>query len=415
MGLLDRLEAKALSARDLQLNEIATIYNGGGRSAGGKNVNWKTALQVSTVLACARVIANGLAQVPFKLIKEAPDGKSRQPAKDHPLYDLLALRPNFYQTSFEYRETLGLHAVLTGTHFSFINRVRGQVHELIQFEPQNVKVKRDDKTLELSYAVTPPKGGAPQIFPAEAIWHVRGPSWNSYEGLEAVKLAREAIGLAMATEEGHARLHKNAARVGGLISVEGALQEKQYNDMHKWVKEHFLNEGAYSTMILDRGAKFTSAAQSGVESQHLETRRYQVEEVCRSMGVMPIMVGYSDKAATYASAEQMFLAHLVHTLSPWYQRIEQSADVNLLTEQERKAGYRFKFIEEGLLRGSLEATKNFLLAMVNGGIMTANEGRAKLDLNPDGDAASNKLRVPVNLTVDPAALAGAGNDKPAKE
>ena len=415
MGLLDRLEGKALSARDLQLNEIGTLYNGGGRSAGGKNVNWKTALQVSTVLACARVIANGLAQVPFKLIKEAPDGKSREPAKDHSLYNLLALKPNFFQTSFEYRETLGLHAVLTGTHFSFINRVRGKVHELIQFEPQNVKVLRDRDTLELSYDVTPPNGGAAQRFPAEAIWHVRGPSWNSYQALEAVKLAREAIGLAMATEEGHARLHKNAARVGGLISVEGALKDDQYKQMHKWVQDHFLNEGAYSTMILDRGSKFTSAAQSGVESQHLETRKYQVEEVCRAMGVMPIMVGFSDKATTYASAEQMFLAHLVHTLSPWYQRIEQSADVNLLTDAERKEGYRFKFIEEGLLRGSLEATKNFLLAMVNGGIMTANEGRAKLDLNPDQDEASNKLRVPVNLTVDPAALAGAGKEKTDKE
>jgi HK97 family phage portal protein len=419
MGLLDRIEGKTLSSRDLQLNEIGTLYGGGGlfggrRNASGQNVNWRTALQVSTVLACARVYANGLAQVPFKLIKESADGKTKLPAKDHPLYDLLHRRPNFFQTSFEYRETLAFHLVLAGAHYSFINRVRGDIYELLPFEPQCVEVKRDAKTLQLSYKITPPNGGAPETFPAEGIWHVRGPSWNGWHALPAVQLAREAIGLAMATEEGHAKLHRNAARVGGLISVEGALTEKQYNDMHKWVKEHFINEGAYSTMILDRGSKFTSAAQSGVESQHLETRKYQVEEVCRSCGVMPIMVGYSDKAPTYASAEQLFLAHVVHTLAPMYERVEQSAAAQLLTDKDRKDGISPKFIAEGLLRGQLKDTKDYLLGLVNGGVMKANEARDKLDLDPDSDPASNKLRVPVNLTVDPGSLIG-NDPTPKKE
>lgn len=394
---------KAISPRDLLLD----LLENGGKSGSGKAVNWKSALNVTTVLACERVIAEGIAQVPLKLMREAPDGKSRQPAKDHPLYDVLFRRPNFFQTSFEYRETVALHVVLCGDHFSYINRVRGRIHELLPFEPQYVEVKRDPRTWELRYKVSSPEGREPQEFPASAIWHVRGPSWDSYKGLEAVRLAREAIGLALATEEHHAKLHANGARVGGLISVDGPLTEKQYGDMHKWVEDHFKGSSkAFNTMILDRGAKFTSAMQTSVDAQHLETRRYQVEEICRALRVMPIMVGYTDKASTYASAEQMFLAHVVHTLSPWYSRLEQSIDANLLTDEERRSGLSAKFIEEGLLRGSLESTKNYLLGMVNGGLMTANEGRAKLDLNPDDDPASDKLRVPVNLTIDPASLVG---------
>lgn len=404
MGLLDRLEGRAAREAKMSTFELWKEIYGGQPSASGKTVNWKTALQVTTVLACARVISQGIAQIPFKVYEESKDGRSRLPAKEHPLYNVLHLKPNDYQTSFEYRETLGLHAVLTGAHFSFINRVRGEIKELIPFDPQFVEVKRSrDGTL--TYKVTPENGEA-QEFPAEAIWHVRGPSWNSYTALDLIKLAREAIGLAIATEEGQAKLHSNGARVGGILSVEGSLGDEKYEQLRKWVAKNFEgSENAGRTMILDRAAKFTSAQQTAIDSQHLETRAYQVEEVCRALGVMPIMVGHSDKAATYASAEQMFLAHNVYTMAPWYQRIEQSADVNLLTEKDRAAGLYTKFTEEGLLRGSLKDTKDTILGYVNGGVLTVNEGRALLERNPLAGEENDKLRVPANIV---------GEAKPAK-
>jgi len=171
------------------------------------------------------------------------------------------------------------------------------------------------------------------------------------------------------------------------------------------------SQNAGKPMILDRAAKWISTSMTGVDAQHLETRKHQIEEICRFFRVMPIMVGYSDKAATYASAEQMFLAHVVHTLSPWYQRLEQSIDANLLTEKDRAAGYYANFVEEGLLRGSIETTANMLDKYVNGGLMTPNEGRAKLDMNPDPDPASDKLRIPANIVGKLPAEQGAGNDE----
>jgi len=328
-----------------------------------------------------RVIGEGIAQVPLKLIHESKDGKTRLPAKDHPLYNLLAYRPNGYQTSFEFREMLAWHVVLTGNFFAFKNVVFGKIIELIPFEPGSVVVNRADNGV-LTYDVTA-QSGAMNTFPAEAIWHVRGPSWNSWMGLEAVQLAREAIGLAMATEEQHARMHKNGVRASGVYSVEGALNPEQYKGLKAWIdKEMSGLANAGKAMVLDRGAKWLNTSITGVDSQHLETRKYQVEEICRFFRVMPIMVGYSDKAATYASAEQMFLAHVVHTMSPWWQRLEQSIDANLLTEKDRKAGYYSQFVEEGMLRGDSAATSAFLTQLTTNGIMTRNEARAKLDLNP---------------------------------
>lgn len=403
-----------LPARKMTSEELWLELYGAASSATGKTVNHKTALQVTTAIACGRVVSEGVAQVPFKLYQEGADGRSRLPAKDHPLYEILSLRPNGFQTSFEYRETMALHLVLCGAHFSVINRgaTGRKILELLPLEPQHVTVQRArDGTLTYKWQ---PEEGPSQTFRANEIWHVRGPSWNGYLGLEAVKLARDAIGLAMATEESQAKMHANGARAGGLLSVEGNLDDKKYDQLRAWLAKHYEgSHNAHRTMILDRAAKFTSTQQTGVDSQHLETRRFQIEEICRALRVMPIMVGHSDKATTYASAEQMFLAHVVHTLAPWYQRIEQSVSVNLLTPAERQQGYYAKFTEEGLLRGAMKDTKDTILGYVNGGVLTVNEGRALLDRNPDPDPASDKMRIPANITGSvPVEKASPPTDKP---
>jgi HK97 family phage portal protein len=384
------------------------------QSATGKSVTEETALRVATVFACMRVIGEGIAQVPLKLIKEGADGRSRLPARDHSLYDLLAYRANPWQTSFEFRETLAWHVGLTGNFIAFKNVVGGKIIELIPFEPGCVVANRDDFTGVMTYDVVLPSGVS-KTFPAEAIWHVRGPSWNSWMGLDAVVMAREAIGLAMATEEQHARMHKNGVRHSGVYSVDAVLDQKQFTDLRNWIEREMggpANVGR--PMVLDRAAKWLNTSYSGVDSQHLETRRYQVEEVCRFFRVMPIMVGYSDKAATYASAEQMFLAHVVHTLSPWYQRLEQSIDANLLTKQDRAEGYYSQFVEEGLLRGDSKATAEYLTKLSTNGIMTRNEARAKLDLNPlDGlDEPLTPANMNIGTDGTPAASQGL-EDEPA--
>jgi len=389
--------ADAFARKSLSTYDVFKDMLGRRTSATGKVVNVKTAIEVSAVFACLRVIANGIAQVPFKVMRQSEDGKTRLPAVKHPLYELLKCRPNEWQTSFEYREMLAMHMVLCGNAFSFVNRSnRAGVMELIPFEPGCVTVKRaDDWTL--TYEVRG-QDGKTQPFPANAIWHLRGPSWNGWMGLEAVQLAREAIGLAMATEEQQGRMQKNGVRASGTYSVEGTLKEDQYKSLKKWIEDNHTGiENAGSPMVMDRNAKWLQHSMTGVDAQTLETRRNQVEEICRFALVNPIMVGAESKNTTYASAEQMFLAHVVHCLSPHYARIEQSADVNLLTKEERADGYYTNFIDAGLLRGSIETQKDVILGYVNGGVMWPNEGRALLDLNPDPDPASDRLRVPTNI------------------
>lgn len=370
------------------------IYGTGRVSLAGKTVTLENALRVASAFGCGRVIGNGVAQVPLKLMREA-SGR-RLPARDHPLYEILALKPNPWQTSFEFRTMMSFHVEFCGNFYAFKNAPAGQVRELIPFEPGRVRVERG-QDLSLKYFVRSEDGATEKEYPAAAMWHVRGPSWTSWIGMEWLQIAREALGLSMAAEESQAKLHANGVQTAGTYSVDRKLNEEQYKQLRQWLIEEHAGAKAGGPMLLDSGATWTSTQMKSVDAQHIETRKMQVEEVCRFFGVMPIMVGYSDKASTYASSEQMFLAHVIHTLSPRWTMYEQSMDANLLTQKEREAGYYFDFVEEGMIRGAVKDTQAAITGYIAGGVMTQNEGRAKLDLNPDPDPESDKLHLPVNL------------------
>lgn len=383
--------------------DLFRLLHGWMATKSGASVSHASALEVSVVLACARVIAEGIAQVPFKLYRQV--GDQMVPANGHPLYDLLHLKPNGWMSSYDMRELMGMHASMTGDSVAFVNRLRGEVREIIPLNPSHVTWEQKSD-YRIVYKVTSPSGSV-QEFPQEAIWHVRGPSWDGVSGLDIVKLARESIGLAMTTEQTHARLHASGAKVSGVYSVEGTLNEESYKKLRSWIdKEYGGVQNSGKVMILDRAAKFTQQTMTGTDAQHLETRKFQIEEICRAFRVMPIMVGYSDKTATYASAEAMFIQHVVHTLSPWYARIEQAAECQLLTEAERKEGYFIKFNAAGLMRGShKDRSEYFAKALGSGGApawMTQDEVRALEELNPlGGDAA--KLPKPTNVPKTPPA------------
>lgn len=343
-------------------------------SASGVVVTPERALSVTTVFDCLRVMSDGVSQVPLQIYKS--EGSNREPAIDHPLYNVLRLNPNEWQTSFEFRENLMFQAGLLGNFFAFKNKVRGQIRSLIPFEPNTVSVVVDSTTRKIAYNAT--MNGESKIFPAESIWHVRGPSWNTYIGMKAVEYAREAIGLSINIEDSQSKLHANGVQISGIYSFKGNLSQKQNNDLLAFIKRNKSGD----PMIVDREATFTPVTMSGTDAQTIENRRFQIEEICRAFRVMPIMIGQSDKAATYASAEQQFLAHVVHTLMPWYTRLEQSIDCNLLTEADRAAGYYSNFKENALMRGTSEVRSSFYDKMYRMKAMSPNEIRELEDMNP---------------------------------
>jgi HK97 family phage portal protein len=383
MGLFDRFKIWRKSTDPLAI--LAEMMRGGRTSKAGPTINLENTLRVGTAFACIREIAQGCAQVPFKIYK-----KGGQEATDHPLYELLTAMPNDWSTAFEFIETLLMHTSL-GNGYAYKNvGASGKLLELIILDPSRVqKMQRPDYSIV--YKVTAPTG-AMQEFPAETIWHLRGPSWDGLNGLDIISLAREALGLSVATEESHSKLHSKGVRPSGIYSVEGTLSAEQHKALRKWIEAEFGGaENAGTPMILDRAAKWISTAMTGVDSQHLETRKFQIEEVCRFFGVFPMIVFHSDKTSTFASSESFFEANNKLTLSRWYRRIELSANAYLLTKKERKEGYYCKFNANALMRGSAkDRAEYYARALGSGGHpgwMTPDEVRALEEMNPRGGDA----------------------------
>lgn len=397
MGVLTQFWGRLTGSEPTITNSADLLKSFGEGDHAGQSVTTKSAIQTSAVLCCARVIAEGLAQVPCKVYRDDDTGSPVE-AKEHPLFFLLNRKPNDWQTSFEFREQIGFHLALTNNAFIFKNRVNGKIEELYAFLPNTVTVEQADD-LTLTYKVQDTKGRL-RTLPADDVWHIRGPSWDGIQGLDAINLAAKTIGLSMATEEFGSKFFENGGRPGGIITTKPGttpLSAEQRNEIKTlWAAQHQGSKNAHKTVMLPFDLDFTSVSTNANEAQWIESREFIIKEICRFFRVQPIMVMASD-ATSYASVEQLFLNHLMHTLMPWYERFEQSAEVSLFTKAELLDGYSVKLNSNALLRANTADRASYYQTMRSIGAMTANEVRAKEDMPRHADAEADKLAPAANI------------------
>jgi HK97 family phage portal protein len=379
----------------LTLNQLGTMAGWiGWGSASGATVNEFTALDVPVVFCAARVIAEGIGQMPARLVEESFDsatGLSHLKIKrDHWAHQLLSVRPNSWQTSFEFREGMIFNAALGYGAIAIKNVVRGQVRELLPVPAGSWSLdQKADWSLQFRVDYSDKTHG---YFSRDEVFYVRGPSLNGYEGLPAVRQAREAIGLSKALERQQAKLAGNGGKPSGVLSFAQPLKPETKEKLRETWQAKFGANGDGGIAILDGDAKFHSMTMTSVDAQYIETRRLQVEEIARAFRVQPIMLMQADKAATFASAEQMFRNHVIHTLGPWVERFEQAANRDILGNQ---TGIRFDLDERNLLRGDFkDQAEYYAKALGSGGTpawMTQNEIRVEVGLNPVDDESANRL------------------------
>jgi HK97 family phage portal protein len=385
---------------------LARLFASWSESKSGAVVNVDTTLRVAAAFACGRVLAEGIAQIPLKLYREEKSGK-KNVATDHPVHWILSRRPNDWMTSFEWREAGMFHAIFARGAVSYINRgLSGkEVIELLPLVPGSWTV-RQGADREIFYDVQDVAGGLVGSFPRSSIFRVRGPSWNTVDALSLVNQARDALGLAIAIEEGQARMFANGARPGGILSTDKTLTTEARSRLKALADEGLaglLNTGRIP--VLDDGLKFIAAAMTGVDAQTLESRKHQVEEIARMFRVFPQMIGYADKTSTYASAEQFFIAHVVHSLGPWIERWEQAITRDLLTEKELREGYFAKFSVQALLRGDAAARAAYYKASLgtasSPGWNSPNDVRRLEDQDPDENPAADRIVTVADLSQKP--------------
>jgi HK97 family phage portal protein len=361
--------------------------SGGLTTKAGEIITPDNALNISTVHACVRVIAETIASLPLKLYRRKSDG-TKELALKHPLYKIMHRRPNENQTAFEYKEQKVTQLCLRGNGYGLIERTNaGVVANIIPLDPARMEVAVANGQPRYKYTWL---DGKQEIISPDRIWHIRGLSTNGYEGLSPVTLAREAMGLASATEGHGARLFKNGAKPGGILTTPGTLTEKAIERLKKTWSKAYSGDNQHNVAVLEQDLKYQVIGFSNEDSQFLQTRTFQVEEITRIYRVPPFLIGHPDKTSTYASAEQSMTSFIKHTIRPYVERIEQSADRALLTEKEQDR-YFFEFDMEGLLRGDSKARAEFYASGIQNEWLSPNEARAKENLNPreGGDEFKN--------------------------
>ena len=370
-----------------------------GMAGSGKSVNARTAIQVSTVYACVRVIAETVASLPFSVFEQDKTGS--QKALDHPLYRILHDEPNPEMTSFVWREAMLTHLLLWGNSYSQILRAgRGSVIGLYPLLPDHMEVDRDDKG-KLTYTYSTTSGEQVKLRP-EDVLHIPGLGFDGIMGYSPIAVERNAVGLSIAAEEFGGKFFGNGATPSGILTHPNTVKNPKAL-RESWMEAYGGSSNANRVAILEEGMTFTRISMPNNEAQFLETRKFQVEEICRIYRVPPHMIADLEHA-TFSNIEHQSIDFAVHCIRPWLVRIEQSVNRALFSEKE-KGRFYCQFNLDGLMRGSYkERMEGYSIARQNGW-MTANDIRNLENQNPipkeeGGDALLvNGNMIPVSLAM----------------
>lgn len=405
-------------SRDKPQNAISaapTFFFGSSNS--GKTVNPKNAVQMSTVYACVRVIAETIASLPLAVYEDTDTGS--QKATDHPLYRVLHDEPNPEMTSFVMREVMLSHLLLWGNSYCQIIRTgKNHVASLYPLLPDRMEVDRDSQTGALVYTYTTTEGNAVKLKPSDVL-HIPGLGFDGIMGYSPIALEKNAIGLGIAAEEYGSTFFKNGARPSGVLTHPNTVKDPK-RLRENWNATYGGSSNGGKVAILEENMSFTPISLPNNEAQFLETRRFQVEEICRIYRVPPHLVGNLDRA-TFSNIENQSIDFAVHTIRPWLVRIEQAMNRALFADSE-KGRFYVQFNLDGLMRGDYKSRmEGYAIARQNGW-MSANDIRALENLNPipDEEGGSTYLvngnMVPINLCgISQVVAAATAAEKAAEE
>jgi len=375
--LLSRLLAPRQAA--IQITELADMLdNIGYTTASGAHITADSALRQSTVFACVRILSESIAQLPIKLRRKDGDIATDEP--NHSAVRLL-MKPNSWQTPFEFWQMVGVHHELRGNFYALKNRNgRNEVVEMLPVNPDQVRPEQLDDW-SIVYHIT--SGGVTKTYPQRDIFHLRNMSSDGVAGLSTIGLHREPIGLAMQTEKHGATLFQNGAQIGKVFEKEaGVLSDQAYDRLKAELKKYQGAENAHKTLILEDGLKVKTIGMTSEDAQFLETRRFQKQEIASIFGVPMFLINDTEKSTTWGSGlEQISRAFLRYTLKPRLTRITQAMARELLSPGERNTLF-FEYDTKSFEMGDFENTINALSKAIENGILNPNESREKLGENP---------------------------------
>lgn len=391
VGLLKRL----FGIRDKPKNSmVGSVFRPFfGSSSAGKMVTERSAMQMTAVYACVRILAESIAGLPLHVYRYNSTG-GKEKATEHPLFFLLHDEPNLEMTSFVFRETLMTHLLLWGNAYAqIIRNGRRVVTAIYPLMPSRMRVDRDDNgRLYYEYTRYGDEAGAGKretvkLSPEEVL-HIPGLGFDGLVGYSPIAMAKNAIGMSMACEEFGAKFFANGAAPGGVLEHPGILKDPA-RVRESWNATFGGSSNANKVAVLEEGMKYTPISVSPNEAQFLETRKFQIDEIARIFRIPPHMIGDLERSS-FSNIEQQSLEFVKYTVGPWVTRWEQALSRSLLVGNDR-SHFLIKFNLDGLLRGDYESRMNGYATARQNGWMSANDIRELENMDRISDEEGGNL------------------------
>ena len=373
----------------------------GGETASGEYITASKALSNMALLRCVSLISESIGMLPLNLIQR---GDEKAHAVDHPLYKLLKTKPNEFQSAYKFKTTMQMALLTHGNAYARVIRTLDRIVRLWPMDSRKVTPKlMPDFTVRYDYQM--PSGQIVELM-ARDVLHLSDLSEDGLIGLSRVDKAKEAIGLALQAEKAAGRMFKNGVMAGGALTFPNKLNAEQIKNLQASMEARYAGaDNAQKWMVLEEGAKAEKWAATSKDSQHLENRNHQIEEIARAFGVpRPLLM--MDDTSWGSGIEQLNIFFVQYGLQHWFTVWEQAIENTLLTDVERGTHY-VKFNERALLRGTLKDQSDMFAKSLGAGgqspWMTPNEIRELQDLPRIDNAMADSIENPMTRSANVAA------------
>lgn len=363
----------------------------------GTQVTPLTALSLTAAYCAINAISTDIASLPLEVYRRRKDG-SRDSQPDHPVAVLFRDSPDGETTSMRWRQAAMGHVLGWGNGYAEVTFRKGEPTGLYILDPRQTEPARRPQDQRLYY-----QSGSDQI-PTYRVLHFAGLGFDGLKGYSPVKLAKEAIGLGLATERFGATFFGNATQPRGVLKTPQKMTPDGMTRLRSdWEALHRGPENAHRIAVLEQGMEWQSITIPPEDAQFLETRKFQVSEIARLYRIPPHKLGdYSQMQLASAGVEAANLDYMTTTLMPWCEAMEQEINRKLFTREERDAGFFVEHKMAAFLRGDMASRADYYTKLRDLGVFSPNDIRRLENLNPipDGDV----YLVPMNMqTLEQAA------------
>ncbi len=367
-----------------------------GKANSGEMVNERSAMQIATVYACVRLLAESVASLPLHLYRVTEEGSGKEKARDHPLYKILYRQTNPEMSSFSFRETMMVQLLLWGNAYAQIVRDgKNGILGLYPLLPENVEIDRTENgdLFYIYHAYTNEVPGDKDrdiIFRRDEILHIPGLGFNGLVGFSPIAMMKNALGTTLAVEKYGSSFFKNGAQPSGVLEHPGVLKNPE-RIRENWMDVYGGANNAHKVAVLEEGMQYKPIALPPEDSQFLSTREFGVEEICRIFRVPPHLV-QDLKRSTFNNIEHQGISFVQYTLMPWLERFEQAIIKDVLIEEEQDE-YFPKFNVDGLLRGDYKSRMEGYAVGFANGFLSPNDIRRLENMDPIPDELGGNVYV----------------------